>query len=80
MDVLFTLVTEFPKWAVIYMLPPISIILGLAVFMGIVTAAKLKQDRKRKAPEWVPEYPYIPRHATKEEADAFLAKVKEESK
>lgn len=73
---IYEVAAHFPGWAAAYLLPPITIIIGLVFFMAIVLQAKLKQDRKRQGvPEYVPEHPYVSRLASKEEIEALLIRA-----
>ena len=54
----------FPLWAAAYLLPPVSIIIGLMFFMALALRAKIKQDRKRRGtpqPTWPKADPISPR-------------------
>ncbi|HLP30281.1 MAG TPA: hypothetical protein VK465_06975 [Fibrobacteria bacterium] len=72
---LYEVAAQFPGWAVAYVLPPITIILGLVFFLALVLQAKLKQDRKRRGVvEYTEEYPYVPRRAARAEVEESLNK------
>lgn len=54
----------------------VLLLLGIILFLVIVTGAKVRQDRKRHgAPEYVPEHPHISRLASKEEIEALMTRA-----